>query len=248
MLELKQITKTYGKNKSAFEAIKDLTFSVKEQEFVSIVGPSGCGKTTLLKIMSGLMQATSGEIILDGKSVSGPGKDRGLVFQQFTLFPWLTVRDNISFGLDLQKMDRKKKGTLVNHYLEITGLADFASSYPKNLSGGQQQRVAIARMLANDPKVLLMDEPFGALDSQTRSAMQEFLVNLWEAEHKTIIFITHDVGEAVFLSDTVHVLSKSPTVIKKSFTIPFSRPRTHDLKFTKEFFDLEREISAELEN
>ena len=191
--------------------------------------------------------ASDGSIILDGNKILSSGKDRGLVFQQFTLFPWLTVRGNISFGLDLQKMNSEKKIEIVNHYLDITGLKDFAEFYPKDLSGGMQQRVAIARTLANSPKILLMDEPFGSLDSQTRSQMQEFLTKLWEAEHQTIVFITHDIGEAVFLADTVYVLSKRPMEIKNMFSVPFARPRTHTLKHTKEFFEFENKIAQELE-
>lgn len=247
MLELKNVSKTYTQNNQQVEAIKNLNLSVKEREFIALVGPSGCGKTTLLKIIAGLINATNGEIVLDGKKILNPEKDRGLVFQQFTLFPWLTVRENISFGLDLQKLDNKKKVEIVNHYLDITGLKDFAEFYPKNLSGGMQQRVAIARTLANNPKILLMDEPFGSLDSQTRSQMQEFLTKLWEAERQTILFITHDVGEAAFLADTVYVSGKRPMEIKNMFNVPFARPRVHALKHTKEFFEFENKIARELE-
>src|SRR3989344_1979238 len=247
MLELKNVSKTYTQNNQQVEAIKNLNLSVKEREFIALVGPSGCGKTTLLKIIAGLIPATNGEVVLDGKKILNPGKDRGLVFQQFTLFPWLTVRENISFGLDLQKLESKKKTEIVNHYLGITGLKDFAEFYPKNLSGGMQQRVAIARTLANNPKILLMDEPFGSLDSQTRSQMQEFLTKLWETEHKTILFITHDVGEAAFLADVVYVLSKRPMEIKNKFDVPFARPRIRTLKNTKEFFEFENKIAQELE-
>lgn len=247
MLELKNVSKIYINNHQQVEAIKNLNLSVKEREFIALVGPSGCGKTTLLKVIAGLIPATSGEVVLDGKKILSPGKDRGLVFQQFTLFPWLTVKENISFGLELQKLDSKKKTEIINHYLNVTGLKDFAEFYPKNLSGGMQQRVAIARTLANSPKILLMDEPFGSLDSQTRSQMQEFLTKLWEAERQTILFVTHDVGEAAFLADTVYVLSKRPMEIKNAFSVPFARPRTHTLKHTKEFFEFENKIAQELE-
>ena len=247
MLELKNISKIYTQNNQQVEAIKNLNLSVKEREFIALVGPSGCGKTTLLKIIAGLISASGGEVILDGKKILNPGKDRGLVFQQFTLFPWLTVRENISFGLELQKLDSKKKAEIVNHYLGVTGLKDFAEFYPKNLSGGMQQRVAIARTLATKPKILLMDEPFGSLDSQTRSQMQEFLTGLWEAEHHTILFVTHNVEEALFLADTIYVLGKRPTEIKNMFSVPFARPRVHVLKHTKEFFEFENKIAQELE-
>lgn len=247
MLELCHVSKTYTHNHNHVEAIKNLNVSVKEHEFIALVGPSGCGKTTLLKMIAGLVPVSGGEIILDGRKIMGPGRDRGLVFQQFTLFPWLSVRENISFGLEVHKVDKKKKNDIVSHYLGVTGLKDFADFYPKNLSGGMQQRVAIARTLANNPTILLMDEPFGSLDSQTRSHLQEFLTQLWEAEHTTILFVTHDVGEALFLADTVYVLSKRPMGIRSVFSVPFPRPRTHALKHMKEFFDLENTIARELE-
>ncbi len=248
MLDIKSLSKHYTQNAARIDVIKNVDLLVKDREFIALVGPSGCGKSTLLKIISGLMGQTSGDIMLDGEKIIGPGKDRGLVFQSFTLFPWLTVRQNISFGLELQNMAAARKKEITDHYLEITGLAEFANFYPKNLSGGMQQRVAIARTLANDPKILLMDEPFGALDSQTRSQMQEFLTKLWEKEHKTIVFITHDVGEAVFLADTVYVLTDRPMQIKKVFTVPFPRPRLHGLKQTQEFFEFTNQVTKELEN
>jgi len=248
MLEIKNISKIYTDSCPQVEVIKNLNLSIRDREFVALVGPSGCGKSTLLKIVAGLSFATSGDVMLSNKNISGPGKDRGLVFQSFTLFPWLNVRENIAFGLGLQNITIKKRTEIVNHYLDVTGLNDFAEFYPKSLSGGMQQRVAIARTLANNPKILLMDEPFGSLDSQTRSQMQEFLTKLWESEHHTILFITHDVGEAAFLADTVYVLSKRPMEIKKSFKVPFSRPRVHALKRTKEFFEFENRIAQELEN
>lgn len=248
MLELHNLSKKYRGNTQEIEVIKNLNLSASQGEFIVLVGPSGCGKTTLLKIIAGLIPTSSGDVILDGNKTLSPSKDRGLVFQSFTLFPWLTVKENISFGLDLQNLDNKKKTDTVNHYLTITGLKDFADFYPKNLSGGMQQRVAIARTLANNPKILLMDEPFGSLDSQTRSQMQEFLTKLWGSEKHTILFITHDVEEATFLADTVYVLSKRPMEIKNKFSVPFARPRTHALKHTKEFFEFENKIAKELEN
>ncbi len=247
MLELKNVGKIYETNGKQLEAIKDLNFSVQLEEFAAIVGPSGCGKTTLIKLIAGLIPASHGSVVLDGNIVKNPGKDRGVVFQNFTLFPWLTVAENITFGLDIQRMNAKKKAAVATHYLGKTGSAEFVDFYPNNLSGGMQQRVAIARTLANEPKILLMDEPFGSLDAQTRMQMQEFLTKLWEAERKTIIFVTHDVGEAVFLADTVHVLSKRPTTIKKTFKVPFPRPRTHTLKQTKAFFEFEAKIAEALE-
>jgi len=169
MLEIQNVSKLYKHDDQWVEAIKKITLSIKDQEFIAIVGPSGCGKTTLLKIIAGLLESSSGKILLDGKEINSPGKDLGLVSQSFTLFPWLTVRDNIAFGLNLRKLNEEKIVKIVDHYLDVTGLKDFAEYFPKNLSGGMQQRVAIARTLANNPKILLMDEPFAALDSQTRS-------------------------------------------------------------------------------
>ena len=247
MLEIKNISKIYDSGGVQTEVISDVSFKVEDKQFVALVGPSGCGKTTLLKIVAGLLTPTTGEVLLDGEKIAEPGKDRGLIFQNFNLFPWLTVRGNISFGLDLQKLDRAKKREIVEHYLEITGLLDFAEFYPKNLSGGMQQKVAIARTLANDPKILLMDEPFGSLDSQTRSQMQEFLIKLWEVEQKTILFVTHNVREAIFLADKIYILTKRPMRIKKIFKVPFPRPRTKALKRTKAFFEFEGKIAKELE-
>ncbi|MBI5765697.1 ABC transporter ATP-binding protein [Candidatus Falkowbacteria bacterium] len=248
MLQVKNLSKTYDNNGKETEVIKNLSFEIGEKQFIALVGPSGCGKTTILKIIAGLLEATSGEVFLDNKIIYEPGQDRGMVFQNFTLFPWLTVRNNIGFGLDVRNINHKEKDKIIEHYLRITDLIDFADFYPKSLSGGMQQRVAIARTLANDPKILLMDEPFGSLDSQTRSAMQEFLTKLWESEQKTILFVTHDVEEAIFLADKVILLTTRPARIKKEYSIDFQRPRLHNLKFSEEFFKLEREITRDLES
>lgn len=247
MLEIRNIAKFYENKEGRVDVIKNFSLTLHNREFAAIVGPSGCGKTTLLKTTAGLISPSEGEIVLDGKKIRGPGKERGMVSQSFTLFPWLTVEKNISFGLDLQKIDGKKKKEIVDHYLDITGLKEFANFLPKNLSGGMQQRVAIARTLANDPEILLMDEPFGSLDSQTRSKMQEFLTSLWERKHKTILFVTHDVEEAIFLADTVYVVTNRPMQIKTAYKIPFSRPRKHELKFSQDFFGLRNTIMSDLE-
>lgn len=248
MLKIKNVSKIYDNSKQQIEAVRDVSLEIKDQQFVAFVGPSGCGKSTLLKIIAGLLMPSSGEIILDQEKISKPSKDRGMIFQGFSLFPWLTVRKNISFGLNLQGLNKEKKEKIIEHYLLTTALSDFADVYPKNLSGGMQQRVAIARTLANNPKILLMDEPFGSLDSQTRSKMQEFLVKIWEDNRKTILFVTHDVEEAIFLADTVYLLSKRPAQIKKVFHVPFARPRLHELKYSQEFFELEKDIARELES
>ena len=248
MLELQNISKSYLHSLQSIEAVKDITLPIREGEFIAMVGPSGCGKSTLLKMIAGLIESSSGRIILDGREVISPDKDRGLVFQGFTLFPWLTVRQNIGFGLSLQKLSEQQKSAIVEHYLKITDLGDFADFYPKDLSGGMQQRVAIARTLANNPKVLLMDEPFGALDSQTRSQMQEFLTNLWEQEHKTVIFITHDVQEAIFLSDRILVLSGKPVMVHKEIKVPFPHPRSISLMNSIEFSNLRGLIRQAINN
>lgn len=248
MLQVKNLSKLYDNNGKPTEVIKDLSFEIGEKQFIALVGSSGCGKTTILKIIAGLLESTKGEIFLDNKIVSEPCQDRGMIFQNFSLFPWLTVKNNIGFGLDVRNVDQKEKDKIIQHYLRVTGLTEFADFYPKSLSGGMQQRVAIARTLANNPKILLMDEPFGSLDSQTRSAMQEFLTKLWESEQKTILFVTHDVEEAIFLADKVILLTARPTKIKKEYNINFQRPRLHDLKFSEEFFKLEREITKDLES
>lgn len=247
MLQIKDLKKIYTTDGRLTEAFNDFNLEVKEGEFVVILGPSGCGKSTLLRMVAGLESITDGTIELDEKRVLTPGQERGMVFQSFTLFPWLTVYENIAFGLRLRKINESEVKRIVERYLEITGLMDFAQFYPKDLSGGMQQRVAIARTLANDPKVLLMDEPFGSLDSQTRGKMQEFLTQVWEKEKKTIIFITHDVTEAIFLADKVYVVSPRPMKIKKVHEIKFSRPRLHTLKHTEEFLKLSVEIADELE-
>ncbi|MBI4812556.1 ABC transporter ATP-binding protein [Candidatus Falkowbacteria bacterium] len=248
MLEVKNLSKIYDNNGKATEVLKDLNFEISDKRFVVFVGPSGCGKTTLLKIIAGLLEPTNGEAILDKKVISEPNEERGMVFQNFTLFPWLTVKENINFGLKIRNIDEKEKNKIIEHYLRVTDLSNFADFYPKNLSGGMQQRVAIARTLANNPKILLMDEPFGSLDSQTRSAMQEFLTKLWESEQKTILFVTHDVEEAIFLADKVILLMTRPAKIKKEYDVNFPRPRLHNLKFSEEFFKLEREVTKDLES
>ncbi len=245
MLKVNNISKKYKGRERTNEVLKDINFNIKEGNFVSFVGPSGCGKTTLLKLIAGILKSDNGNVLVNGKKVTKAGKDIGMVFQDFSLFNWLNVRENISFGLNLKYVSKEKINKIVNHYLEITGLTDFAEAYPNSLSGGMKQRVAIARTLANSPKIILMDEPFGSLDSFTRFSMQEFLTNLWEKEHKTIIFVTHDIEEAIFLSDKVYLLSKRPATIKKSLDINFKRPRKHSLKKTQEFFNLRNKLIEE---
>ena len=248
MLEIKNISKSFVQpDGSNIEAIADISLDVKRDDFVAIVGPSGCGKTTILKLIAGLERPTGGQLIFEDKKIISASQERGIVFQHFSSFPWLSVSENIAFGLRLKNFSEQKVKTIVSHYLKITDLEKFKNTFPANISGGMQQRVAIARTLANDPKILLMDEPFGSLDMQTRSRMQEFLATLWEQNHKTVVFITHDIEEAIFLADKVILLTQRPAKIKKEYNIKFERPRLHELKFSEEFFNLKRVILKDLE-
>jgi len=223
-------------------ALDHISLEVKDQEFAVIVGPSGCGKSSLLRLVAGLIEPTSGSITLDGKGVTGPGKDRGMVFQSYTLFPWLTVRDNVEFGLRIAAKPAEERRRIADHFISEIGLEGFERAYPKQLSGGMMQRVALARALANDPEILLMDEPFGALDSQTRSLMQELLLRIWEHSHKTVLFITHDIDEAILLGDRVHVMTARPGRIKEMIEIDIPRPRSVDLLTAPAFITLKRRI------
>lgn len=243
MLAIKNLSKVYRNNASKVEAVKDITIDIKDKEFVVFVGPSGCGKTTLLKCIAGILNTTKGEVKLENTKIVKPNMNIGMVFQDFSLFPWLTVKENIEFGLNIRNVSAKSRNEMLNHYLDITGLMEFKDTYPKDLSGGMQQRTAIARTLANNPRIILMDEPFGSLDNITRSSMQEFLTNLWEKQHKTIIFVTHDIEEAIFLADRIIVLSKRPATIIKEFKVPFKRPRIHELKHKQKFFAFKNSIA-----
>ncbi|MDY6960008.1 MAG: ABC transporter ATP-binding protein [Halobacteriota archaeon] len=219
------IAKNLSKKFGDFSAIEDTSFVVADGEFVCILGPSGCGKTTLLRMIGGLDDITGGEIILGDRSVSGPGCDRGFVFQEYTLFPWRNAQKNVEFGLEIQGVDRAERKRIADKYIDLVGLKGFEDRYPKELSGGMKQRVAIARALASNPEILLMDEPFGALDAQTRNLMQVELLSIWEKENKTVLFVTHSVDEAVFLADRVFVLTTSPGKIREIVEINVKRPR-----------------------
>ena len=232
--------------KSAFKAIDNVSLNVYKNEFVCIVGPSGCGKSTMLRMMAGLDFPTKGIITIDGKKIIGPGDDRGMVFQTYTLFPWLRVEDNIKFGLKLQKFTKAEQEEITYKYLRIIGLEKFAKCYPKELSGGMKQRVAIARALANNPEVLLMDEPFGALDLFTKSQMQLLMRDIWQKEKTTVIFITHDIEEAVFLGTKVYVMTPSPGKIHAEIDIDLPENRDLDLKDTPEFIKIRRSINEML--
>jgi ABC-type nitrate/sulfonate/bicarbonate transport system ATPase subunit len=224
-------------------ALQATDLNVAENEFITILGPSGCGKSTLLRIVAGLDRPTAGEVQLDGRRIEGPGADRGMVFQSYTLFPWLTVLDNVCFGLRERGLPRAQQVEQAQAFLAQVGLKAFANHYPKQLSGGMQQRTALARALANKPRMLLMDEPFGALDHQTRELMQELLLGLWEAQRQTVLFVTHDIDEAVFMASRVVVMSARPGRIKLDRPVPLPHPRHYSVKTTPDFAALKAELT-----
>jgi len=243
-LEIDHLRKVYITDDSQTVAIDDLTLDIKKGELISIVGPSGCGKTTILRMIAGLLEPTSGTITIGGKECSEPGSDRGMVFQDFALFPWRTVRKNVEFGMEVAGVPKEERRARAEKYIELVGLKDFADSRVHELSGGMKQRVGIARAFVNHPDVILMDEPFGALDAQTRNLMQAQLVRILEKTEQTIIFITHSVEEAVFLSDRIVILTKRPATIKEIIDIPWPRPRD---RAGPEFVALRKRILEELE-
>jgi ABC-type nitrate/sulfonate/bicarbonate transport system ATPase subunit len=227
-------------------ALQATDLEVAENDFITILGPSGCGKSTLLRIVAGLDHPTAGEVLLDSRRIDGPGADRGMVFQSYTLFPWLTVRENVCFGLVERGMPRAQQLEIAQAFIAKVGLRGFEQHYPKQLSGGMQQRVAIARALANGPRILLMDEPFGALDHQTRELMQELLLGIWEAERKTVLFVTHDIDEAVFMGSRVVVMSARPGRIKLDRIVPLPHPRHYSVKTSPEFMGLKAELTEQV--
>jgi ABC-type nitrate/sulfonate/bicarbonate transport system ATPase subunit len=227
-------------------ALQATDLDVAENDFITILGPSGCGKSTLLRIVAGLDRQTAGEVMLEGQHIDGPGADRGMVFQSYTLFPWLTVRDNVCFGLVERGMAREQQFEVSQAFLAKVGLKGFENHYPKQLSGGMQQRVAIARALANSPRMLLMDEPFGALDHQTRELMQELLLGIWEQERKTVLFVTHDIDEAVFMGSRVVVMSARPGRIKLDRKVDIPHPRHYSVKTTPMFSELKAELTEQV--
>lgn len=244
-LSIKSLNHVYNKdskdNKDVM-ALKDIDLTISTNEIVSIIGPSGCGKTTFLMIMAGLITPYTGTIMVDGKEVCGPGRDRAVVFQQDAVFPWLTVEENIEYGLKIGNIDKEKRKERVRQYIKLVGLEGFEKQYPKALSGGMKKRVDIARAYANRPDILLMDEPFGSLDAITKGNMQLELLRLWEKEKKTICFVTHDIEEAIFLSHKIIILSSRPGTIKEIFELPFKGKRDMDLKLTNEFQEIRRTI------
>jgi ABC-type nitrate/sulfonate/bicarbonate transport system ATPase subunit len=225
-------------------AIDRLSLDVADRDIVSIVGPSGCGKSTLLRLVAGLVRPSSGEIWLDGRQVMDPGADRGMVFQSYTLFPWLTVQGNVEFGPRLRRVPEAERQEVAKRFINMVGLVGFEHAYPKELSGGMMQRVAIARALANDPEVLLMDEPFGALDAQTRAFMGELLLDVWQKTPKTILFVTHDIDEALFLGDRVYVMTARPGRFRAEVSLTLPRPRTLEVTTSEEFVSAKRRVLA----
>jgi NitT/TauT family transport system ATP-binding protein len=227
-------------------ALENVSLAVESNEFSVIVGPSGCGKTSLLRLVAGLIEPSEGAIWLDETRVTGPGRDRGMVFQSYTLFPWLTVQRNVEFGLKLRGVPRGGRRDTARRFLAQVGLDGFEWHYPRQLSGGMMQRVALARALANDPAVLLMDEPFGALDSQTRALMQELLLDIWQQSSKTVLFITHDIDESILLGDRVYVMTARPGRIKEMVEVGLPRPRSVEMLTSPEFMRLKRQIMGSI--
>jgi len=247
-LEVRNLSKKFKEKSKTFTALRNINLQLFSNEFVCLVGPSGCGKSTLLNLIAGLTPPSEGDVLVDGEVVPGPGADRGMVFQNYTLFPWLTVAENIRFGLKIQKLPKSEQKKLIAYYLQVIGLSKFAHSYPKELSGGMKQRVAIARTLANQPEVLLMDEPFGALDAQTKEQLQAFLVQLWEQTQMTMLMVTHDIEEAIFLAQRIYILDSYPGRIKEEIQINLPQTRDLELKLTNEFLELKRNVLGTIQS
>lgn len=246
-LSIRGVSRTFeGAHGKKTQALLPVDFEVRENDFVTILGPSGCGKSTLLRIVAGLDYPTGGQVLLDGQAIEGPGADRGMVFQSYTLFPWLNIEQNIRFGLRERGVSEAQQKERADYFIAKVGLRGFEHHFPKQLSGGMQQRTAIARALANDPKMLLMDEPFGALDNQTRVLMQELLLGIWEAERKTVLFVTHDIDEAIFMANRVAVFSARPGRIKSEIAVDLPHPRHYTIKTSPEFMDLKARLTEEI--
>lgn len=251
---MRNVSRTFiGAQGERIEAIRDINLDIEDAfspegrdlgEFRVLLGPSGCGKSTVLRLIAGLDRPDTGEVWVNGERVRGPGRDRGMVFQKYTSFPWLTVEENIGYGLRINGVPAEERRRTVARLVEAVGLRGFERAYPSTLSGGMQQRVAIARTLALRPQVMLMDEPFGALDAQTRAAMQQLLLSIWEETANTILFVTHDVDEAVYLADRIYVMSARPGTIIEEIAVPLSRPREPAVKQRREFVELQQYVLA----
>ena len=244
-LEANALTKCYARGgRSPIQVVDRLTIEVQDQEFLAILGPSGCGKSTFLRMIDGLISPDSGSIIIDGRDVTGivGGEGRGMVFQSFDLFPWRTVFGNVEFGLERLAITRSERRDIAAHYIQLIGLEGFENAYPHELSGGMQQRVGLARALATRPSILLMDEPFGSLDVQTRDLLQDELLRIWNAERKTVLFVTHSIEEALYLADRIVLITPRPARIDKIIDVPFARPRDENVKANSEFVELRQRI------
>lgn len=244
ILEAENISKVFPTEKGNITALENVSFKAHRREFLSVIGPSGCGKSTLIRILSGLESASAGNVLLDGNPVAKPGPERGMVFQGYTLFPWLTVKKNVMFGLEVAGKSQTQAQSEALQWIEMVGLEQFVDHYPAQLSGGMKQRVAIARALANQPRVLLMDEPFGALDAQTRARMQSYLMQIWRNVDITIIFITHDLDEAVYLSDRILVLNANPGTVQELIEVPVEQPRSPKQHINPEFLATKEHIES----
>ena len=238
------VSLTFDTPKGKLRVVDDVTYDINDGDFIAVIGPSGCGKTTMMNMLAGFQKPTKGKVLFDGIPVDGPGPERGVIFQEYGVFPWLTVKENITFGLQLKAnhVPASKRKQICEHYLSLMGLTDFANSYPKHLSGGMRQRLAIARAYAVKPQFLLMDEPFGALDAQTRANMQNLLLNVLSAEGKTVMLITHSVEEAIYLASRIVVVTARPARIKQIIDVPFAYPRDESLQERAEFVELRSRI------
>ena len=245
-VKIDNVKKTYMGRTGEVVALNGVNLDIMDNEFITVVGPSGCGKSTLLNIIAGLLEPTSGRVVCNGKEVHGIGIDRGVVFQQYALFPWLTVRKNVMFPLEMRGITGKRAEIMAQKYIDMVDLTKFADHYPKELSGGMKQRVAIARAYAANPEVLLMDEPFGALDAQTRTQLQQELLDTWEKERKTCFFITHDVDEALILGQRVVIMSARPGRIKDIVEVDIPYPRNQETKMSPRFLELKNKIWGEV--
>lgn len=245
-VSIRNVVKKYNTRNGEMIALNGANLDIRENEFICVIGPSGCGKSTLLNIIAGLLDPTEGEVVVDGKKVEGTGIDRGVVFQQYALFPWLTVTKNVQFGLKLKGVPKEERERIAEKYIKMVGLEKFKDAYPKELSGGMKQRVAIARAYAVNPSVLLMDEPFGALDAQTRTQLQTELLKTWEEENKTCFFVTHDIEEAIVLATRVVVMSARPGRIKEIIDIDIPYPRDQETKMSPRFTELKNYIWSQV--
>lgn len=248
IMTAKNLSKLYPSASGDFAAVHDASFDIYEREFVCIIGPSGCGKSTMLNMLVGLLEPSAGELLFQGNPVHGPGTERGMVFQAYAAFPWMTVWQNVEFGPKMRSVPARQRKEIVKKQIELVGLTGFEHHYPKELSGGMNKRVDLARAYANDPQLLAMDEPFGALDAQTRQRMQLELLRIWSAESKTVVFVTHDIEEAVLLSDRIIVMQVNPNTIRTILTVDFPRPRNLEIKLDRSFQEMRLKLWEALES